>query len=95
MDGKWLIGNGHWCPACGGTGQHPSRTTPSPASPLGPSRPIPACCQSCGGEGRLPGEGPMLPRPPTANWRIARRQLRRAAETGIGRSDQPHLPFTE
>lgn len=83
MNGKWLTGNGHWCPACGGTGQHPSSLVNVPKSRLAPCRQIPGDCEQCAGEGRMSGPGPALPPPASANWSGERKRIVRAARLAL------------
>ena len=58
---KWLIGNGHWCPSCGGTGRgrHTSRIEYEGGGYADLYDP----CATCGGQRRLAGPGPSTPRP--------------------------------
>lgn len=60
----WLVGNGHWCASCGGTGKGKGIY----ALPKHPDGGIPEICQSCAGAGRLPGPGPAVDRPETSNY---------------------------
>ena len=58
---KWLIGNGHWCPTCGGTGRG---LLPSVIEYKGGTfANLYDLCTTCLGEKRIVGPGPDVPRP--------------------------------
>ena len=53
---KWLHGNGHWCPACKGSGQ--GRPLDRIVYESGRYAQFYAKCEACDGGKRLPGPGP-------------------------------------
>lgn len=56
---KWLVGNGHWCPACQGSGR--GKPLDSFEYESGAVCQFYAKCESCNGERRLPGPGADQP----------------------------------
>ena len=58
---KWLKGNGHWCPACGGTGR--GRAADRVVYDNGKYAQFYDACTHCNGERRIAGPGPNVPEP--------------------------------
>ena len=58
---KWLKGNGHWCPKCGGTGR--GKALDRVEYKGGAYCQFYASCDLCNGERRITGLGPNIPEP--------------------------------